>query len=391
MNTPRIPRTPLLMTLLLAVVLVVAACAGAGTQDRDTLVVGFVLPRSGPYTAIGQDMRQGFDLYLRQHGGQLGGQPVRVVEADEADGGAAVHAGVDKLLRQDHATVIVGAASAPAVTAIASRVNQEQMPFVGVGGRPSTLDNLDYVWHTSFRSTDFGTAAGPHLAKTVDGPVYPIGPDYQGGRDQINGFVTAHTRAGGQVTGSPSWTPWPATTNFGPWLSSVPSHTGAVYAFYAGSAAVDFVRQHEQFRPGQPLYGPGFLTEGDALRAQGPAADGVRTVMPYAPGLPNAGNRTFVSALEAAYHETPTLYHVTSYDAATAIDRAVTQAGPDAGPKAINQQLGALGSLEGPRGTWSIASTTHTPVQRWYLREVQADTQGTRTNVVIGDLGTVGG
>ena len=373
-----------------------AAGAPAAAAPADELSIGLIVPLSGPYQVIGADMRAGFDLYLNQHGHKLGGHPVKVVVVDEGDGGAVARAGIDKLLKSDHVDAVVGTATAPAVLTVSGPATAAHVPFIGTGGRPSTLSDLSYTWHTSFLSTDFGTAAGPTVHQRVGAPVYAIGPDYQGGHDQIDGFTHAYTAASGGLAnpgGKATFTPWPGTLNFTPWLAQIPD-TGAraVYAFYAGAPAVAFVKQYAQLGLAgkTPLYGPGFLTEGTpALAAEGQAADRIFTVMPYAPGLDNPTNAMFAPAVRAAYHTQPTLYHVSSYDAAAVLDQAIADAGPNPTPQAINSAIGALGPLDSPRGQWRFGPDTHAPIQQWYLRQVTG-TGEARTNTVIAQLGSIG-
>ncbi|MEU7823076.1 ABC transporter substrate-binding protein [Catellatospora sp. NPDC049133] len=394
----KIPRRILLAPAALVVVLAAVGCTGSAmTPDASPgeITIGFIAPQTGPYQAIGTDMQRGWDLYLDQHGGKLGGHRVKVVLADEGDGTAAAQTAVEKLLKADKVAAIVGTATAPAVGTVARPATEARVPFVGVGGRPSTLSDVSFVWHTSFQSVDYGRAAGPYVAKSVNGPVYVIGPDYQGGHDQLAGFVDAFVAAGGKLAnpdGKPTYTPWPATDNFAPWLAKVrDSGAAAVYAFYAGAPAISFTKQYAQFvGKGMPLYAAGFLTEGAALTAEGSAADGVLTAANYAPGLNNPSNQAFTAAFAAKYPSAvPNVYHVTSYDAAALLDRAIASAGANPTPEAINTAIGKLGQLDSPRGPWQFASATHTPVQQWYLREVKAE--GTsRSNVVVAQLGQVG-
>ncbi|WP_432982883.1 ABC transporter substrate-binding protein [Dactylosporangium sp. CA-233914] len=381
---------------------VLAGCSGSSLgQDEPAaatheLVIGVVVPKSGPYQPIGQDMLRGWTHYLAEHGGKLGGRPVRVVEADEGDGGPTARATADKLIAADHVDAIVGVANADAVVNIAAPATAAHVPFIGTGGRPSSLTDLSYTWHTSFASTDYGTAAGPYLKSAVDGPVYVLGPDYQGGKDQIGGFVAAYTAAGGKLAnpgGQPVFTPWPGDGNFGPWLAKIKeSGAKAVYAFYAGAPAVSFVKQYAQFGVGLPLYAPAFLTEGSALAAQGQAATGITTIATYDPTLTSPGNAEFVAAYKAKHDgAVPNLYVETMYAAGALLDKAVTGAEGNATPEAINAAIGKLGEVASPRGTWKLSPTTHTPVQRWCVRRVQTSEGGLANTVIAADLATVGG
>lgn len=394
------PRRYTARTLAVAVSLMLLATAGcsgsaaSGDHATGTLKIGLIWPQSGPYKAIGVDLERGWQFYLDTHGGKLGGRKVATVTADEAEGKQSALTAVRKLLDRDKASVIVGTGTADAVESIKTTVTERKVPFVGTGGRPSTLTDLTYIWHTSWLSRETGAAIADYIRTTVPGPVYAIGPDYQGGWDQLGGFTDAYTKAGGKLAnddGKPAWTPWPATTNFLPHLNKVTA-TGAkaVYCFYAGSAAVDFVKQYEQsgLKSKIPLYGAGFLTEGAVLAAEGPAASGVRTVMNYAPNLDNPANRAFAPAFQAKYSSAPNIYAVTGYDAALVLDRAIAAAGHNPTSQSINTAIGKLGAIDSPRGQWRFGKN-HSPIQPWYLREVQTDGR-TAANVVVQPLTTLG-
>lgn len=383
--------------------LLLAACTGSSLDSETTeaapgkdLTIGVVVPQSGPYQPIGADMLKGWTAYLERHGNKLGGRTVKYVLADEGDGGPTARAAVDRLITNDHVDAIVGVANADAVNNIAGPATAAHTPFIGTGGRPSTLSDLSFVWHTSFDSRDYGKAAGPYLKANVDGPVYAIGPDYQGGKDQVGGFVAAFTAAGGTLAnpgGQPTYTPWPGDGNFGPWLTKIKeSGAKAVYAFYAGAPAIAFVKQYQQFGVGLPLYGPAFLTEGAALAAQGAAANGITTVATYDPTLDNPGNAAFVADYKARNGgAAPNLYAETIYAAGALLDKAITAAGATASGEQINTAIGKLGTVTSPRGTWTLSPTTHTPVQRWCVRKAQAAGTGMANVVIKPDLTTLGG
>jgi branched-chain amino acid transport system substrate-binding protein len=109
-------------------------------------------------------------------------------------------------------------------------------------------------------------------------------------------------------------------------------------------------------------------------------------VLDYSPDVDTAANRTFISAWTARHKgQEPSVYALTGYDAAALLDEAVAKAGPNAGAEAINAALGALGRIDSPRGPWQLATATHAPIQKWYLRRVQTD--GTAlANVEIQEL-----
>jgi branched-chain amino acid transport system substrate-binding protein len=242
-----------------------------------------------------------------------------------------------------------------------------------------------------FRS---GQAIADYIRTTIKGTVYAIGPDYKGGWDQVGGFVDAFTAGGGKLAnsdGKPTWTPFPTTTNFLPYLNAIQATDAkAVFAFYGGTNAVDFVKQYAQsgLQGKVPLYAAGFTTEGAILTAQGPAADGIYSSLNYAPDLDNPANRAFATAFQQKYDTTADLYNVTAYDAALLLDQAIAAAGPNPTSESINAAIGKLGAIPSPRGDWRFG-TEHSPIQPWYLRQVRTDGRG-RANVVVQTLTTLG-
>ena len=64
-----------------AALLSLALAAAAHAADR--VKVGFVSTLSGPSSALGIDIRDGFMLAIKLHGGKLGGLPAEVLVSDD--------------------------------------------------------------------------------------------------------------------------------------------------------------------------------------------------------------------------------------------------------------------------------------------------------------------
>ncbi|GLZ00766.1 ABC transporter substrate-binding protein [Actinoplanes sp. NBRC 103695] len=432
-----------------------AGCAGSSldttandTPSGDTITVGLILPKTGPYQSLGEDMAEAWDLYLELHGGKLGGHTIVTKTADEGTDEATARKSALKLLDQDHATVLVGSASAVPSAVIAPLAAARHVPFIGTGGRPSdkVMPDVSYVWHTSWQSRETGAAIAPYLAKTIKGSVYAIGPAYTGGYDQLGGFTDAFVKAGGKLANPEGGnapggnafaeTPFPGTKDYKPYLNKVrASGAKAVYTFYAGADAIQFVKDYRDAGLSDvPLYAAGFLTEGDALESEGANADGIFTVLNYSPTISNQANAELVQDFQKKFNKTPTLYNVTAWDAAQVLDLAIAKAsatpagspssapatGPSsagaslaasspasAGPtangsgsasattsagsvppvtgQAINTAIAGLGQINSPRDTFRLDPASHAPIQPFYLRKVQSDGRS-RSNAVIATL-----
>lgn len=382
-------------TLVFAGALVATAACGGGEKSSggDSVKIGLLVPLSGTYKSIGEDMKKGFELYVSTHGGKFGGRKVDVVVADEGDGAGTAVPAVNKLIKQDKVQAIAGVAGGGSVAAVAPILSENKIPMIGSGGRPA-LQNVDRVWTTSWMSEETGAAIAQYVKDTVPGSVAVIGPDYQGGWDQLRGFTDAYTKVGGKIAnkdGKALLTPWPGTTNFLPYFSQLAqTDAKAVYCFYAGAAAVEFVKQYRQSDvKNLPLYAAGFLTEGSTLSAEGDAARDIYSSLNYAPGLDNPANRTFVADYQAANKVAPNLYAMASYDAGAVLDRAIAAIGDGkVTPETINNAVSGLGQIDSPRGPWQFG-TNHSPVQKWYLRQVREDGPAL-SNVVVQELTTLG-
>lgn len=380
--------------------LLAAGCTGDGSggDGGDPIRIGWMSTLSGPYQQAGTDMRDGFALYVELAGNRLGGRDVEVVVVDEGEDGSTAVPAAQRLIQQEQVVAIAGVLNAASFLPVRDLATEEQVPLIGANARPTALgpDDVEWIWTTSWLNPHAGTAIAPYVHEQVGGPVWAIGPDNQGGYDQVGGFTDEFARVGGQLAnpdGQATWVPLQGSTDFIPYLSDIAnSEAAAVYAFFAGAQAVDFVVQYAQSPAADlPLYGA-YLTEGTVLDAQGDAALGILNVLNYSPDLDNAANRTFVSEWSARHDRIPTVFAADSYDAAQVLDKAIAAipAGQEVTPAAINEAIAGLGQIDSPRGTWQFNAETHAPIQKWYLREVTRD-GGQLSNVVVADLATLGG
>lgn len=383
--------------LALASASALAAGCGSGGQNpaasASPVRIGLLLTLTGNDNTIGQDVRDGFNLYLSQHDGKLGGHSIEVSLEDEGHTPDSARAGA-QLLLNDHATAIVGPISSPDFQGVVDLTSAAKVPVVAVTERP-TLRDIDYVWNVGFMGGDAGDAVGPYVYQHVGSPAYAISSDQPGSWEQIKGFMDSYAQAGGKLAnsgGTPTTTP-AGDNDFAKYFDQI-KESGAkvVYCFYTGQQAVEFVKAYAESDVHDiPLYAPGYLTEGAQLTSEGDAAENITTVMDYSPDIDTASNRAFVSAWSASHAgEQPTVFAMTGFDAAALLDQAIAKSGAQPTSEQLNTAIGGLGRVDSPRGAWQMAATTHAPVQKWYLRRVQQDGSAL-ANVEIEELATLGG
>ena len=386
----------------LAALFATVAVAGCGSVNNDEssgsngsesgpVTVGLVIPQSGVYAPLGEDMKAAWDLYLSEHGNKLGGREVKTQVVDEGetpDTGVPV---VQKLLQDQDVDVLVGLVNSATALGAADAVGQAKKPLVvaNAGANDITGAN-EYIWRTSFTNGQVGYATGQYAASLPEAKqgAYVIVADYAAGAEQSAGMIQGFKDGGGKVVGTAK-TPFGTTQDFQPYLGRIrKSGAGLTLAFYAGAEAVSFVKQYDEFGLNEqvPLVGTGFLTEGGVLTAQGKSATGVRTSLAYTSGLDNPANQEFSEAYSGATDRPPTVYAMQTWDAALVLDKALQEAGSTEGA-AVTKALGGLGEIsESPRGSWSF--TNRDPKQVYYGREVAAD-GGNVVNKVDKELGEI--
>src|SRR6476660_3496293 len=87
--------------------------------SAEELRIGFISPVTGIFAQIGKDMVNGFQLYLDEHGGKLGGAEVKLLVEDSAGKPDTAVTKARKLVLQDKVQMFMGGLLASAGYALA--------------------------------------------------------------------------------------------------------------------------------------------------------------------------------------------------------------------------------------------------------------------------------
>ena len=358
-----------------------AALARPAIAQGAPLKVGLMLPFSGTYAQLGENIAIAFELLLAEKGGKLGGRTVQVVRLDdESDPSKAVQ-NVNRLLNRDKADVLVGTVHSGVVMAMVQAAREKGVPLVipNAGNVAATRDLCaPSVFRTSFSNWQPAYGMGRALAAQGVKRAAWVSWDYAAGKESAEGFADG-LKAGGAELVKTLLLPFPET-NFQPILAQVPGlDVQAVGAFFAGGGAVQFVRDYAAagLRDKVPLAGSGFLTEG-TLGAQGAAAEGLRTALHYGDGIDNARNTAFRAAFRDKAKREADVYAVQGYDAGQLLAIGLEAARGDVENEKLLIPAMAGATIDSPRGRFTF-SPSHNPVQDIYLREAKDG-----RNVVIG-------
>ena len=222
----------LVLTSVVAVLL--ASCGGGSLSEggggdsgdnSGPVKIGLSVPLSGVYASLGEDMTQGFNLYLDMNDGRLGGRDIEVVSADEGEGPETGVPATTKLVTQDQVSAVVGIVNSSVALGLQDTFVQSEVPLIiaNAGADDLTAEASPYIWRTSFTNGGVAAALGEAVAEDVgDGSVYLIAADYAAGEESVNGFKEAFEAAGGTVAGE-TYTPFGTTSDWQPYLSKIRS------------------------------------------------------------------------------------------------------------------------------------------------------------------------
>lgn len=366
--------------ILAALGLATGLAVPATAQD---IKVGLLLPFSGVYAALGNDIEAGFTTAIEQFGAETE-TTFEIIREDTEVKPPVALGKAKKLILQDKVDVMAGIVSSGVLGAVRDMVHGAGVPLIvaNAGNDEATGAACSpYITRMSFSNGQVNRPMGQWMYDQGIRKVYTLAPDYAAGRQMIDGFVQTFTAAGGEIAGQ-EFTPFQKTQDFGPYMAQAKSSGAeAVFVFYAGGEAISFVKQYDSFglKADLPLYGSGFLTSPLYVNAEGPAAEGVITALHYVPTIDSPANVKFVEAFKAKTGRIPSEFAVHGYDAGRALIEAVKAGATDR--ESLANALRQV-RFDGPRGALSIDPATNNIVQPIYVYETVAGTDGLTQKVL---------
>jgi branched-chain amino acid transport system substrate-binding protein len=310
--------------------------------------VGFMLPYTGTYAALGRAIENGFKLYVSEQGGKLGGRELEYFTVDDESEPSKAADNVNKLIKRDNVDVIVGTVHSGVQMAIvkAARENNTLLiiPNAGVDEATGPLCAPN-IFRVSFSNSQPGLAMGIVAALRGYKTAVTITWKYAAGEQSIGGFKETFERGGGKVL-KELFVPFP-NVEFQALLTEIASiKPTCAYAFFAGGGAVKFVKDY--------------------------AAAGLKDKVPllYADNLATPRNNTFRLAYAKAYSAKADVYAVQGYDSAQLLGLGLRAVGGDIAQRQLLYRAMASAEIDSPRGKITL-SPSHNVVQDFYLRKVE--------------------
>ena len=371
---------------------VASAAIGAlfafSAHAANELKIGFLSTLSGPAGAIGIEIRDGFNLAVKNAGGKLGGLPTEVIFADDTLNPDTGRQLAERLLKRDRVNLMTGVVFSNVMLAAWPTIHEAKVFYIAPNATPTSITGKGcspYFHSASWPNEAHHEAAGEFANSKGYKNTYLIAPNYPAGKDALTGFKRMYKgNIVAEVYSKLNQLDYSAE------LAQIrAAKPEALYAFLPGGMGINFIKQFvgSGLSKDIQLILPGFVSDQDVVRAVGDPMLGLFDTSHWAYDLDNDANRKFVADFEKEYKRIPSLFAEQGYTAALIIDQAVRDAkGKVEDEKAFHAALmKAPERANTPRGHFKEAANG-TPIQDYYVRALVKDKEGRIVNRKIGTI-----
>ena len=359
----------ILMGTAVAVGLGLSAPAGA-----EELRIGYLAPLTGGLAQTGIDMRDGFLLYLEQHGNKLGGMDVKLIIEDEQGKGDVAVTKAKKLVLQDKVHMLIGgvlASTGYALAPVSTELKTMYIPSIPAADdlTQRQLKNFPYLIRTSWSSSQPNHPLGQWACDQGYKKIVTIAADYAFGYETVGGFQKAFEDCGGKII-QKIWPPLGAK-DFGPFIPTIKADADAVFSLMVGPMPAQFIKQMRGAGFKKPIIGGGTSYDEFVLPFMGDEAVGDVSALHYSAALQTPENEAFVKAYRAKFGKVPSYYSENNYTTAMWLDEALKKAGGKwPGPEELIKIMVGIKLDKTPRGPVSFDDMRN-PVQNIYIKKVE--------------------
>jgi len=352
--------------------LLAVALAGAPRARAEELRIGFIAPMTGIFAQVGKDMVNGFQMYLDEHGGKLGGMEVKfIVEDDQAKPDLGVTK-AKKLVLQDKVQMFIGGVLASTGYALAPVSTELKTIYIASIPAADDLTQRQASKYPLFFRTGWSSSQPHHpLGQWACDQGYKkivtIGADYAFGYEAVGGFQKAFEDCGGKIVQKI----WPAlgTKDFGPYIPTIKADADAVFTLMVGPMSLQFPKQLRAAGYKKPIVGGGTSYDEFALPFMGDEVIGDVSALQYSAALETPKNIAFVKEYRSKYGKVPSYFSESNYTTAQLIDDVIKKAGGKWPGSEKFIDMASAEKIDAVRGPVSFEDRN--PVQNVYIKKVE--------------------
>ena len=346
----------------------------SGLAFAEPVKIGMITTTSGGGAGLGIDVRDAFQLAIKQSGNT----EIEVIVEDDAQKPELAVQIADKMVQSDQVDLLTGIIWSNLAMAVVPSVTAQDVIYLSPNAGPSPLAGAQCspnYFNVAYQNDNFHEAMGQYDNDTYK-KTFILAPNYPAGKDSLTGFKRYYK---GELAGE-VYTQL-GQTDYAAEIAQIrASGADSVFFFLPGGMGIAFVKQYAQSGVNIPIMGPGFSFSQDVLAAIGDAAVGAKNSASWSKDLDNAVNKAFVENFQKDYGRLPSVYAAQAFDTANLIVSAAKKASvkdADAFRAALKEA-----SFESVRGKFKFNTNNH-PIQDLYVREVVKEGD-VLTNKIIG-------
>jgi branched-chain amino acid transport system substrate-binding protein len=285
---------------------------------------------------------------------------------------------VDKLIEKEKVPIITGVTFSNIMMAIYKKIVDSEVFLIGSNAGPSPIAGSQcspFFFLTNNQNDQRAEVVGKYAADKGFKRIYAMAPNYQAGKDFINGFKRFYK----QPLLDEVYTPLNQLDFQAEIAQLAAAKPDAVYVFYPGGLGVQFVRQWRQSGlAGKIPLLTSSTVDGITLPALQEAALGVVHGSVWSPELDNPQNKRFVAEFEKRYKRVPSEYAAQAYDSAQLLDSAIAKVKGNIAEKEAFREALRQADFASVRGNFKF-NHNQLPIQDFYAFEVIKDPRGRYT------------
>ena len=278
----------------------------AKATPSDPIKIGGLIPQTGPYTELGNEIRIGLTIAFDEVGWKVAGREIKlIIEDTEAKPPVALQK-ARKLVESDRVDVLAGVVHSGVAIALREYANEQKVPIIitVASADAITKENASkYLFRTSYSSRMIEGPLVPYVYKKLGfRRAYIVAADFVTGHERSSWFKRFFEQLGGKVVGEVF--PPLGTNDFAPYLAKI-KDVDAVWLFEAGSDGIQFVKQYDEYglKKKIPLIGSVSAFQAYQLEVQKDSALGAIYSDLYSIALNTQENQNFVKASQKVLKE----------------------------------------------------------------------------------------
>jgi branched-chain amino acid transport system substrate-binding protein len=354
---------------------VVASLLSSAGRAEDTVKIGVIMPYSGQFADPSAQSDDGIKLYLKQHGGKLGGMNVQLIRKDVGGINPPVAKRLaQELITRDNVDILTGFQLTPNALAAADVSAEAKKLMVVMNAATAIITaKSPYLVRVSFTIPQLNQTLATWAAQHGLKKAYILVTDYGPGIDAEAAFQKGFTEAGGEIVGSVRMAV--QSPDFSAYVQRAKDlNPQGIFIMIPGGAQPGAFGKALAERGLDPqkieILGQAEITDEHALASMGDVAIGVISAGHYDYNHQSKMNEEFVRIYNEEFHRNPDFFSVGGYDGMHLIDLALQKSG---GKTDADSLVAAAkgASWESPRGVMSIDPETRDVVQSVYIRKVE--------------------